>query len=82
MPHPPEKVWRALIDPALLVNWLLPVSDLKLECGAAFTFKTAPVGSWDGTVHCRISEIDPPRKLGYRCKMMGGKPVDLLARIA
>ena len=23
--HPPEKVWRALTDPALLTQWLLPV---------------------------------------------------------
>ena len=23
--HPPEKVWRALTDPKLLAEWLLPV---------------------------------------------------------
>ena len=38
--HSPEKVWRALTDPVLLTEWLLPVVDLKLEPGAAFTFKT------------------------------------------
>jgi hypothetical protein len=38
--HTPEKVWRALTDPVLLAEWLLPVIDLKLEPGAAFTFKT------------------------------------------
>jgi uncharacterized protein YndB with AHSA1/START domain len=64
-PHPPEKVWRALTDPALLAEWLLPVIDLKLERGAAFTFKTQPVGGWDGIVHCRIADIDPHRKLSY-----------------
>jgi uncharacterized protein YndB with AHSA1/START domain len=65
LPHPPEKVWRALTDPALLAEWLLPVIDLKLEPGAAFTFKTQPVGGWDGIVHCRMAEIDTHRKLGY-----------------
>jgi Uncharacterized conserved protein len=40
--HPPEKVWRALTDPALLAEWLLPAIDLKLEPGAAFTLKTQP----------------------------------------
>jgi uncharacterized protein YndB with AHSA1/START domain len=40
--HSPEKVWRALTDPALLAEWLLPIVDLKLEPGAAFTFKTQP----------------------------------------
>ena len=65
LPHPPEKVWRALTDPALLAEWLLPVIDLKLEPGAAFTFKTQPVGGWDGIVHCRMAEIDTHRKLRY-----------------
>ena len=65
LPHPPEKVWRALTDPALLAEWLLPVIDLKLEPGAAFTFKTQAVGGWDGIVHCRMAEIDTYRKLRY-----------------
>ena len=63
--HPPEKVWRALTDPALLAEWLLPVIALKLEPGAAFTFKTQPYPGWDGTVNCRLLEIEPLRKLSY-----------------
>jgi uncharacterized protein YndB with AHSA1/START domain len=61
--HPPEKVWRALTDPVLLAEWLLPVVDLKLEPGAAFTFKAPPQPGWDGTVNCRFVEIEPHRKL-------------------
>jgi uncharacterized protein YndB with AHSA1/START domain len=124
--HPPEKVWRALTEPALLAEWLLPVIDLKLEQGAAFTFKTQPYPGWDGTVNCRFLEIEPQRRLRYAWsvpfldtvvtftltptasgtrlslvqsgftaeqkresggarygwKMMGGKLVDLLARIS
>ena len=125
--HAPEKVWRALTDPALLAEWLLPVIDLKLEPGAAFSFKTEPKPGWDGTVNCRLLEIEAHRKLRYTWvvgdfidtvvtftltptgsgtrlslvqsgfkpnqkqnfggarygwKMMGGKLVDLLARIA
>jgi uncharacterized protein YndB with AHSA1/START domain len=63
--HPPENVWRALTDPALLAEWLLPVIDLKLERGAAFTFKTQPYTGWDGTVNCRFVEIEANRKLVY-----------------
>ena len=63
--HSPEKVWRALTDPVLLAEWLLPVVDLKLEPGAAFTFKTQPYPGWDGTVNCRFVEIDAHRKLSY-----------------
>jgi uncharacterized protein YndB with AHSA1/START domain len=63
--HVPEKVWRALTDPVLLAEWLLPVVDLKLEPGAAFTFKTQPYPGWDGTVNCRFVEIEAHRKLSY-----------------
>ena len=124
--HSPEKVWRALTDPALLAEWLLPVVGLELEPGAAFTFKTQAYPGWDGTVNCRFVEIEPHRKLSYAWtvpfldtvvtftltptalgtrlsivqsgfkpdqkresggarygwKMMGGKLVDLLARIS
>jgi uncharacterized protein YndB with AHSA1/START domain len=63
--HSPEKVWRALTDPVLLADWLLPVIDLKLERGAEFTFKTQPYPGWDGSVNCRFVEIEPHRKLSY-----------------
>lgn len=63
--HGPEKVWRALTDPVLLAEWLLPVIDLKLEPGAAFTFRTQPQPGWDGTVNCRFVEIETHRKLSY-----------------
>ena len=123
--HPPEKVWRALTEPALLSEWLLPVAGLELAPGKAFTFRTQAYPGWDGTVSCRFVEIEPHRKLSYTWsvpfldtvvtftlapsasgtrlslvqsgftrdqkresggarygwKMMGGKLVDLLARI-
>lgn len=65
--HPPEKVWRALTDPVLLAEWLLPVLDreLQLEPGAGFTFKTQPYPGWDGTVNCRFLEIERHRRLSY-----------------
>jgi len=63
--HRPEKVWRALTEPALLAEWLLPVVGLELEPGAAFTFKTQPQPEWDGVVNCRMVEIEPKRKLSY-----------------
>jgi uncharacterized protein YndB with AHSA1/START domain len=65
LPHSPEKVWRALTDPDLLREWLLPVIDLDLEMGATFTFRTQPYPGWDGTVNCRFVEIEPQRKLSY-----------------
>ena len=63
--HSPAKVWRALTDPVLLAEWLLPVVGLELAPGAAFAFKTQPHPGWDGTVNCRFLEIEAQRKLSY-----------------
>ena len=63
--HAPAKVWRALTDPVLLSEWLLPVVGLKLEVGHAFAFQAPSFPGWDGTVKCRILEIDEPTKLTY-----------------
>ena len=63
--HSPAKVWRALTDPVLLSQWLLPVVGLKLEPGAAFTLQKEPQPGWDGTVNCRVLDIEAHRKLSY-----------------
>jgi uncharacterized protein YndB with AHSA1/START domain len=46
-------------------EWLLPVFEFKLEPGTAFTFKTQPHPGWDGTVSCRMLEIEAHKKLSY-----------------
>jgi uncharacterized protein YndB with AHSA1/START domain len=63
--HMPGKVWRALTDPVLLTEWLLPVVELKLEPGAAFMFRTQPHPGWDGTVNCRVLEVEEQKRLSY-----------------
>lgn len=64
--HSPEKVWRALTDPELLAAWLLPVIDLQLEPGTEFRFEAEPKPGWDGTVHCRLLEVEAHRRLRWR----------------
>ena len=64
--HAPEKVWRALTDPVLLAEWLLPVIGLELKAGAAFTFKAEPKPGWDGVVNCQFLEIEAHRKLSWK----------------
>ena len=63
--HSIEKVWRALVDPELLSQWLLPVLDFALEPGATFAFQAPPQPGWDGTVNCRFREIEARRTLSY-----------------
>lgn len=64
LPHPPAKVWRALTEPALLTEWLLPTFDFELRQGAAFTLQAPPQPGWDGTVNCKLVAIEPERELG------------------
>ena len=63
--HSPQKVWRALTDPALLAEWLLPAVGLELAPGAAFTLNAPPQPGWDGVVNCRFLAIEDRRKLSY-----------------
>lgn len=63
--HPPEKVWKALTDPDLLAEWLLPTLGYSLSPGVEFQFKAEPKPGWDGIVSCRIVEIETPTKLKY-----------------
>lgn len=63
--HPPEKVWRALTNPVLLSEWLLPVANLKLEAGSDFKFQAPPQPNWDGTVNCKYLEIEREKKLSW-----------------
>ncbi len=63
--HRPEKVWRAITDPVLLNEWLLPVTGFQLAAGTPFTFQTQPHPGWDGRVQCRVVEIELHKKLSY-----------------
>jgi len=63
--HPPKKVWRALTDPELLSEWLLPVVEFELERGAEVTFQAPAQPGWDSFVNGRILEIEADRKLSY-----------------
>jgi uncharacterized protein YndB with AHSA1/START domain len=65
LPHSPDKVWRALTDPELMAEWLLPVTGLKLDVGAAFVLTAQPYPGWDGTVSCKLLEIEAKKKLSY-----------------
>lgn len=65
LPHPPAKVWRALTDPALLSEWLLPVVGLRLDVGAEFAFNAPPQPGWDGVVQCRMVHVEAPRTISW-----------------
>jgi uncharacterized protein YndB with AHSA1/START domain len=73
VPQSPEKVWKALTSAELISRWLMP-NDFEPVVGKRFTFKTQPMGDWDGVVHCQVLEVVPLRRLAYSWR--GGSDVN------
>lgn len=69
-PYSPERVWRALTDPAELGQWLMP-NNFEACLGHKFQFRTRPVPGFDGIVNCEVTELEVPRRLAY--KWAGGQ---------
>ncbi|MBR0973563.1 MULTISPECIES: SRPBCC family protein [Bradyrhizobium] len=67
-PHATETIWKALTSAQLVARWLMPPSGFEAVEGNTFTFKTNPAGAWDGTIHCRVLEVVPNRRLAYAWK--------------
>ena len=67
LPHAPEKIWRTLTTRELIGKWLMP-NDFAPEVGRRFTFRTKPMGDWDGVVQCEVLDCEPPRLLRYSWK--------------
>ncbi len=45
MPHPPEKIWRALTQGPLIEEWLMK-NDFQPIVGHRFTFRATPMPQW------------------------------------
>ncbi len=67
MPHPPEKIWRALTQSSLIAEWLME-NDFQAHLGGRFQFRAKPMGNWNGVVDCEITAFEPPRRLVYTWK--------------
>jgi uncharacterized protein YndB with AHSA1/START domain len=67
IPQPPEKVWRALTEPATLAEWMFP-NDIQPRVGHHFTFQVPPnpKAKFDGlVVRCEVLECMPPSRLVF-----------------
>ncbi len=71
MPHPPEKVWRALTLGPLLEEWVMK-NDFQPVLGHRFTFRAPPQPYWDGIVTCEVLAVEPNRRLSYSWNASGG----------
>jgi uncharacterized protein YndB with AHSA1/START domain len=59
MPHPPEKVWRALTQSSLIEDWLMK-NDFQPVVGHRFSFRA----DW-GAVECKVLAVEPNKTLSY-----------------
>jgi len=60
MPHPPEKLWRALTQPHLIEEWLM-ANDFEPVVGRRFNLR----GDWGGVLDCEVLTVEPNRTLSY-----------------
>jgi uncharacterized protein YndB with AHSA1/START domain len=69
VPHPPEKIWRALTQPHLIAEWLMK-NDFSPVVDHRFSLKA----DW-GAVDCRVLAVEPNRALSYTWDAYGLKSV-------
>jgi len=65
IPHPPEKIWRALTQPHLIEEWLMK-NDFNPVVGHRFNLR----GDWGGVLDCEVLAIEPNRTLSYTWNFM------------
>ena len=59
IPHPPEKIWRALTQPHLIEEWLMK-TDFKPVVDHHFNLRA----DW-GAVDCQVLAVEPNKTLSY-----------------
>jgi uncharacterized protein YndB with AHSA1/START domain len=59
IPHPPEKIWRALTQPHLIEEWLMK-NDFRPVVGHRFDLRA----DW-GAVGCEVLTVEPHKTLSY-----------------
>ncbi len=59
MPHPPEKIWRALTQSSLIEEWLMK-NDFQPVEGHRFNLRA----DW-GAVDCQVLAVEPSKTLSY-----------------
>jgi uncharacterized protein YndB with AHSA1/START domain len=70
LPHPPEKIWRALTQPHLIAEWLMQ-NDFKPAVGHQFSLRMDPQPNWNGVIDCQVLAVEPNKTLSYAWGALG-----------
>jgi len=70
MPHPAEKIWRALTQGPLIEEWLMK-NDFQLLVGHKFNFRAEPMPQWNGVTDCEVLVVEPHQRLSYSWRASG-----------
>jgi len=70
LPHPPEKIWRALTQGPLIEEWLMK-NDFQPVVGHKFNFRAAPMPHWNGVTDCEVLLVEPNARLSYSWNASG-----------
>jgi uncharacterized protein YndB with AHSA1/START domain len=62
LPHPAQKIWRALTQGALIKEWLMD-NDFQPVVGH--------MPKWDGIIDSQVLVIEPNKKLSYSWNALG-----------
>jgi uncharacterized protein YndB with AHSA1/START domain len=81
LPHPLEKVWRALTQGPLIREWLMD-NDFEPVVGHRFSFRSTPMPNWNGVIESEILVVEPDKKLSYRWNALGLESVVVWTLIA
>ena len=70
MPHPAEKIWRALTQGPLIEEWLMK-NDFQPVAGHRFNFRAPPMQHWNGVTDCQVLVVEPNERLSYSWNASG-----------
>jgi uncharacterized protein YndB with AHSA1/START domain len=80
MPHPPEKIWRALTQGPLIEDWLM-ANDFQPVVGHRFTFRAAAMPHWNGVTDCEVLIVEPYERLAYSWNASGDEAANGLKTV-
>ena len=80
MPHPAEKIWRALTQAPLIAEWLMK-NDFQPVVGHKFNFRSTPMPQWNGVTDCEVLILEPNNRLSYRWNASGDQAAEGLKSV-